>query len=139
MIDLEKQVCLTKWRGSKCCISGTDHFSRASGSTVWFVYPNVFETTTFCQSQGILSICTALTVPRIVPLQTLNIDEDPQKLGNGKSRVSVVELDGDRVGELLPGLLALLEATDNVVERGSAPEVLLLQAELLTAFEAGKG
>jgi hypothetical protein len=86
-----------------------------------------------------LSIFTALTVPRIVPLQALNIDEDPQKLGDGESWVSVVELDGNRVGELLPGLLALLEATDNVVERGSAPEVLLLQAELLTAFEAGKG
>jgi hypothetical protein len=105
---------------------------------VWFVYPNVFETTTFCQSQCILPIFAALTVPRIVPLQALNIDEDSQKLGDGESWVSVVELDGDRVGKLLPGLLALLEATDNVVKRGSTPEVLLLQAELLTAFEAGK-
>jgi hypothetical protein len=52
--------------------------------------------------------------------------------------MGIVELNGDRVGELLPGLLALFEAADNIVERGSAPEVLLLQAELFTALEAGK-
>jgi hypothetical protein len=51
--------------------------------------------------------------------------------------VRVVQLNGDRVGELLPRLLALLEAADDVVQRGGAPEVLLLQAELLTTLEAG--
>jgi hypothetical protein len=85
-----------------------------------------------------LSNFTVLTRPRIVPLQTLDINENPLELGDRKSWMSVVELDGDRVGEFLPGFLALLEAADNIVERGSAPEVLLLQAELFTALEAGK-
>ena len=50
--------------------------------------------------------------------------------------MGVVELDGDLVGEFLPRALALLETSDNVVERGGAPEVLLLQAKLLTTVEA---
>jgi hypothetical protein len=76
-----------------------------------------------------------LTAPRIIPLQTLNVDEYPQKLGNREGRMGVVELDSDGVGELLPSLLALLESTDDIVQRGSAPEVLLLQTELLTTLE----
>jgi hypothetical protein len=78
----------------------------------------------------------ALTAPRIIPLQTLNIDEYPLELGNGESWVSVVQLNGDRVGELLPRLLALLETADDIVQRGCAPEVLLLQAELLSTLKA---
>lgn len=33
------KVCLkpTRWRGRRCCIRGTDHFSSASGRTVWLV------------------------------------------------------------------------------------------------------
>jgi hypothetical protein len=85
-----------------------------------------------------VSYITVLTGPRIIPFQTLDIDEDPLKLGDREGWVGVVELDGDGVGELVPGLLALLEAADNVVERGSAPEVLLLQAEFFTALEARK-
>jgi hypothetical protein len=50
--------------------------------------------------------------------------------------VGVVELNGDLVGELLPRATGLLESADDIVERSSAPEVLLLQAKLLTAVEA---
>jgi hypothetical protein len=32
-----------------------------------------------------------LTAPRIIPLQALDIDENPEKLRNGKSRVRIVE------------------------------------------------
>ena len=53
--------------------------------------------------------------------------------------MSVVQLDGDLVGELLPRALALLEAANNVVERSSAPEVLLLEAKLLTALKVVVG
>jgi hypothetical protein len=83
-------------------------------------------------------VITARTVPGIIPLQALDINENPQELGDSQSRVGIVELDGNRVGELLPRLLALLETADNVVQRGSAPEVLLLETELLTALEAAK-
>jgi hypothetical protein len=74
------------------------------------------------------------TAPRIIPIQALDIDQYPQKFRDGERRVRIVKLDGDRVGELLPGLLALLESADDVVERGSAPEVLLLQSKLFTAL-----
>jgi hypothetical protein len=80
----------------------------------------------------------ALTAPRIIPLQALDIDEYPQKLRDSKSWMSVVKLDGDRVGEFLPSLLVLLESANDIVQRGSAPKVLLLQAKLLTALEAMK-
>ena len=56
-----------------------------------------------------------LTVPGIVPVQALNINQYPLELGNGQRRVGIVELDGDLVGELTPSTLALLESTDNVV------------------------
>jgi hypothetical protein len=53
--------------------------------------------------------------------------------------VGIVELDGNLVRELAPSTLALLESADDVVERGGAPEVLLLQAKLLTAVKAVRG
>lgn len=49
--------------------------------------------------------------------------------------MGIIELDGDLVGELAPGSLGLLVATDDVEEGGGAPEVLLLQAQLLTPVE----
>jgi hypothetical protein len=64
------------------------------------------------------------------------IDQYPLKLRNSERWVSIVELDSDLVRELIPGALGLLEATDDVVEGSSAPEVLLLQAKLLTSVEA---
>jgi hypothetical protein len=48
----------------------------------------------------------------------------------------IVELDSDRVGELFPRPLVLLEATDDIVERCGAPEVLLLETEFLSTLEA---
>ena len=51
----------------------------------------------------------------------------------------ITYLDGYLVGELLPSLLGLLEPSHNVEERGSTPEVLLLQAQLLTALQAVVG
>jgi hypothetical protein len=50
--------------------------------------------------------------------------------------MSVVELNGNLIWELAPFTLGLLEATNNVVERCGTPEVLLLQAELLSTLEA---
>ena len=40
------------------------------------------------------------------------------------------------IGELAEGLVDVLEATDDVRERRRGPEVLLLQAELLSAIQA---
>lgn len=74
--------------------------------------------------------------PSSVPVETLLIYQDALQLRNGKRRVSVVELNGNLVGELLPGLLRLLETTDDIVERGSTPEVLLLETKLFAAVKA---
>jgi hypothetical protein len=43
------------------------------------------------------------------------------------------------VGELFPSLLGLLEPSHDVEERGSTPEVLLLQAQFLAALQAVVG
>lgn len=53
--------------------------------------------------------------------------------------MSIVELDGDLVRELLPGALRLLEAANDVVQRGRNPKVLLFQTKLLTPFEVVVG
>jgi hypothetical protein len=76
--------------------------------------------------------------PGLVPLQTLKVDQDAQQFRDRKRWVSVVKLNGDLVGEVLPGALGLLESANNVVERGSTPKVLLLQAKLLSTFKAVK-
>ena len=81
-------------------------------------------------------------VPRGLPGQAFHVHEDPHELGDGQGRVRVVQLDGDLVGEggevgadgVPAPELGRLEAPDDVLEGGSAHEVLLLQAELL-AFE----
>jgi hypothetical protein len=78
-------------------------------------------------TEGLLNNCVALvkdqnlrlvllTAPGIVPVQALNIDQYPLKLGNSQCRVSIVELNGDLVRKLAPSALALLESANNVVE-----------------------
>ncbi|GJC79271.1 hypothetical protein ColLi_02109 [Colletotrichum liriopes] len=74
-------------------------------------------------------------VPRLVPFQLLEVHQDALQLDNGERGMGVVQLDGHLVGELPPGTLGLLEATDDVVEGRGTPEVLLLQAELLSTLE----
>jgi hypothetical protein len=75
-------------------------------------------------------------IPGIVPFKTFYIDKDALELNNGKSRMGVVQLDGNLVGEFLPGTVCLLEAANDVEERCSTPEVLLLQSEFFATVEA---
>lgn len=72
-------------------------------------------------------------------MQALNINQNTLQLDNGKSRVSVVELDSDLVGEFLPGALGLLEAAHNIIQRGRHPEVLLLQSQFFTLVQVVVG
>ena len=78
-------------------------------------------------------------VPCLLPVKALEIHKDTLELDNSQSRVGVVELDGDLVGELLPCALGLLETTDNVVEGSGNPEVLLLETKFLSAVEVVVG
>jgi hypothetical protein len=68
-----------------------------------------------------------------------NIDENSLQLNNGKCRMGIVELDGNLLGELLPGAVGLLEAANNIVKGGSNPEVLLLQTKLFSALQVVVG
>ena len=49
--------------------------------------------------------------------------------------MGVIELNGNLLRELTPCTLRLLEATDDIIQRCSYPEVLLLKTKLLTAIE----
>lgn len=88
------------------------------------------------RQDGVVGIakCVRHDVPGLIPVETFEIDQNTLQLHHSERRMSVIELNGDLAGELGPGALGLLEATDNVIERGSNPEVLLLQAELLSTL-----
>jgi len=77
-------------------------------------------------------------VPGFIPLETLQIYKDTLQFGDSERGVGVVQLDGDLVRELIPRALRLLESTDDVVQGRSAPEVLLLQAELFATLQAAE-
>lgn len=49
--------------------------------------------------------------------------------------MGIIQLNGNLIWELSPGALRLLESSNNVIKRGSNPEVLLLQTKLLTTIE----
>lgn len=53
--------------------------------------------------------------------------------------MSVVELDSNLLRELPPRALRLLEATNNIVQGCSNPEVLLLETQLLTSLQVVVG
>ena len=72
--------------------------------------------------------------PGFVPVQAFYVDQNALELRNGKSGMSVVELDGNLNWKFPPSTLRLFETANNVIERGGTPEVLLLQAELLAAL-----
>lgn len=73
--------------------------------------------------------------PCLFPLKTLLVHQDALELNDSKSWVRIIELNSHLLRELLPGALALLESTNDIVQGSSNPEVLLLQAELLPAVQ----
>jgi hypothetical protein len=80
--------------------------------------------------------CSKLTAPCFIPIKTLLVNEDSLELRTGQSGMSVVQLDCNLQWELSTRPLGFLEATDNVEQGRSTPEVLLLQAKLFTTVEA---
>lgn len=49
--------------------------------------------------------------------------------------MGIIQLNSNLVRELPPGALSLLETADDIVQRGSNPEVLLLETKLLATLE----
>ena len=76
---------ICRCRGSSRSKNATGQVSSASGSSVWFVYENT----------------APRDVPRLLPLELVLVDQQPQQLGDRERRVRVVELDRDRVGQRL--------------------------------------
>jgi hypothetical protein len=73
--------------------------------------------------------------PRLIPFKTFKIKENTLKLNNSKCWMGIIQLNSNLVRELAPCTLGLLESTNNIVERRSDPEVLLLKSKLLTTVE----
>ena len=74
-------------------------------------------------------------LPSFIPLKALNINQDSLQLYDGKSRMSIVQLDGDVIRKCGPGLACFFEAANNVEKRSRAPKVLLLQTQLFATIQ----
>ena len=72
--------------------------------------------------------------PGLVPGHSVLVVQDSLEFDHGDRRVGVVELDGDLLGERLPAGVVLAEAADDVLERAGHEEILLDEAEFLSAL-----
>ena len=70
-------------------------------------------------------------VPCSFPAESLNVNEDTHKLWDGDGGMGVVHLNGSLRGEVSKIRVGLLKALDDVHDRGSHEEVLLLQTQFL--------
>ena len=64
------------------------------------------------------------------------VDEQPHELGYGQHRMGVVELDHDLVGKDAPVAVTQPEPTDDVPQRASDEEILLLEPQFLARRRA---
>ena len=69
--------------------------------------------------------------PSLLPLQPFLIKQNPHQLGDGDDRVGVIELNGNLIGEGVPGVISQMKTANNVAQRTCAEEVLLLEPQLL--------
>lgn len=70
-------------------------------------------------------------LPCLTELHIFFVDKDALKFGHGDSRMGVIQLNGHELGQGRVGKIKLLEPSKDVLQRGGAPEVLLLQSEFL--------
>lgn len=74
-------------------------------------------------------------LPRNIPFQAFDINQDPLQLHNRQRRMRIVQLDSHLVGELPPRSLGLLEPPHDIVQRRSDPKVLLLKTQFLATLK----
>ena len=72
--------------------------------------------------------------PSIHVIQHFLVDEDSQQLDDCDRGVSVIQLDRLLLLELVPRLPCVLELVDQVPDRSTHEEVLLLESELLPSW-----
>ena len=82
--------------------------------------------------QGVVRVCEGPPgdVPRPVPLEVVDVEQQAHQLGNGDGRMRVVQLNRHVIGECIEGVVRVEEPLDDVLERGGDEEILLLQAQL---------
>ncbi len=73
--------------------------------------------------------------PRLGPFQTFDVDQNSLQFHDCQRRMRIVQLDGHHVRKLRPRLLGLLKPADDIKQRCRAPEILLLQTQLLSAIQ----
>ena len=69
--------------------------------------------------------------PRLVPSQSLFVHEQPHEFRNRDAGMGVVELNGDKIGQIGEGTVQFAVAAQNIVQRGGHKEVLLFEPQLL--------
>ena len=68
-------------------------------------------------------------LPGLIPAEAPLVDQQPHQLGNGDRRVSVVELDGNSVRQVMGGEAGeVLQQVQDVLQRAGYEEVLLQQS-----------
>jgi hypothetical protein len=71
-------------------------------------------------------------VPCLLVRKLLLVNQNSEKFDGADGGVGIVKLNFVEFGELSPVSVRLFESADDVMQRGSTEEILLLQSELLT-------
>ena len=70
-------------------------------------------------------------LPGLLPVNAVDVDQQPHQFGDGDRRMRVVELDRDLVGELADVAVLLHVAADQILQRGGGEEIFLPQPQFL--------
>ncbi len=79
--------------------------------------------------------CPHREIPRLVPTQAGDVEQNSHQFGDGQRRMRVVELDGHFVGQGMPVAVEATEAADDVGQRRRDEEILLSEPQA----SAGRG
>ena len=67
-------------------------------------------------------------VPRLLPLQLVDVQEDAHEFGDGDGRVGIIEPHGNFVTKGIKGGILLGIASKDILEGGCDKKILLLEA-----------
>ena len=67
-------------------------------------------------------------IPGLIPGDPFNVHQKAQQLGDGYSRMGIIQLNGNLVGKPIKTGIPLLVASENILQGGSHKEILLPQS-----------
>ena len=70
-------------------------------------------------------------VPRLLPRETLAVHQKTHQLRHAERGVGVVRVDGDALGQLVPGKMRGAERAQHALQPGADEEIFLLETQLL--------